>query len=60
VQEGSIKRYDRQVLYWGDDFQKILERSSVFIAGVGGLGCIVAEVLAVLLFAGYLQRYLLL
>ena len=46
MQEGSIKRYDRQVLYWGDDFQKILERSSVFIAGVGGLGCIVAEVLA--------------
>ena len=38
-------RYNRQVLHWGEERQKQLETATVLIAGVGGLGAAVAELL---------------
>lgn len=40
------ERYSRQILFWGEDFQKVLKQVSVFVGGLGGLGCIVSELLA--------------
>jgi len=37
--------FSRNIKFWGDEKQKILADSSILIAGVGGLGCTVAEVL---------------
>lgn len=42
----DAERYARQVLYWGDERQRLLERSSVLVAGVGGLGATVSQLLA--------------
>src|SRR3989338_4202301 len=44
----ELERYHRQMLIdgWGEDGQKTLKRSSVFIAGAGGLGSPVAIYLA--------------
>lgn len=36
---------NRNILFWGEDKQKILNDSSVLIAGIGGLGCVVSEIL---------------
>lgn len=38
-------RYARQVLHWGIEKQKIIQRSSLLIAGVGGLGATVSQLL---------------
>ncbi|MDH3960971.1 MAG: ThiF family adenylyltransferase, partial [Desulfuromonadales bacterium] len=38
-------RYARQVLHWGAEKQKIIEESSLLIAGVGGLGATVSQLL---------------
>lgn len=38
-------RYARQVLHWGHDKQKVIEQSSLLIAGVGGLGATVSQLL---------------
>jgi molybdopterin/thiamine biosynthesis adenylyltransferase len=38
-------RYARQVLHWGTEKQKIIEESSLLIAGVGGLGATVSQLL---------------
>jgi len=38
-------RYNRQVALWGEESQQQLETASVLIAGVGGLGAAVAELL---------------
>lgn len=35
--------FSRNIKFWGDEKQKILANSSILIAGVGGLGCAVAE-----------------
>jgi adenylyltransferase/sulfurtransferase len=40
-----MKMFSRNVKFWGDEKQKIIADSSILIAGVGGLGCTVAEVL---------------
>ena len=37
--------FSRNIKFWGEKKQKILADSSILIAGVGGLGCAVAEVL---------------
>ncbi len=37
--------FSRNTKFWGDEKQKILANSSILIAGVGGLGCAVAEIL---------------
>ena len=38
-------RYARQTLHWGEEKQRIIERSSLLIAGVGGLGATVSQLL---------------
>jgi len=38
-------RYARQILHWGDEKQRIIEESSLLIAGVGGLGATVSQLL---------------
>lgn len=42
----ATERYARQVRHWGEDNQKILAEASVLIAGVGGLGATVSQLLA--------------
>jgi len=37
--------FQRNIQFWGEDKQQILRKSSILIAGVGGLGCVVAEIL---------------
>lgn len=37
--------FSRHLAFWGEKKQQILANSSVVIAGVGGLGCIVAQIL---------------
>ncbi len=37
--------FSRNIKFWGEEKQRILADSSILIAGVGGLGCTVAEVL---------------
>lgn len=38
-------RYARQVLHWGTDKQRVIAESSLLIAGVGGLGATVSQLL---------------
>jgi tRNA A37 threonylcarbamoyladenosine dehydratase len=38
-------RYDRQIHHWGLEKQRIIEESSLLIAGVGGLGATVSQLL---------------
>lgn len=37
--------FDRQIAFWGEEKQELLKKSSVFVAGVGGLGCLLSEIL---------------
>ena len=37
--------FQRNIQFWGEEKQKILANSSILIAGVGGLGCAVGEIL---------------
>jgi len=39
-------RYSRQILQWGDDNQRLLAAATVLVAGVGGLGTTVSQLLA--------------
>jgi molybdopterin synthase catalytic subunit len=39
-------RYSRQVLQWGDDNQRRLAAATILVAGVGGLGTTVCQLLA--------------
>ena len=39
-------RYQRQVLHWGTEKQRQLEKSAVLVAGLGGLGATVSQLLA--------------
>jgi len=39
-------RYARQILHWGAEKQRIIADSSLLIAGVGGLGATVSQLLA--------------
>jgi molybdopterin synthase catalytic subunit len=48
-------RYARQILHWGAEKQEIIEQSSLLIAGVGGLGATVSQLLVR---AGVGQLYL--
>lgn len=49
------ERYARQVLHWGAEKQQLIEQSSLLIAGVGGLGATVSQLLVR---AGIGQLYL--
>jgi molybdopterin/thiamine biosynthesis adenylyltransferase len=37
--------FERQIAFWGEEKQDLLTKSSVFVAGVGGLGCLLSEIL---------------
>lgn len=37
--------FDRQIAFWGEAKQRQLEQGVVFVAGLGGLGCLLAELL---------------
>ena len=37
--------FSRHLAFWGEEKQQILAKSTIVIAGVGGLGCIVAQIL---------------
>jgi len=37
--------FARNIAFWGNDTQEFLAEKSIYIAGVGALGCIVAEIL---------------
>lgn len=39
------ERYSRQVLHWGPEKQRLIEAAVVLVAGVGGLGATVAQLL---------------
>ena len=41
----ATERYSRQVLHWGEERQQQLEAATVLIAGVGGLGAAVSQLL---------------
>ena len=41
----ASERYNRQVLQWGPEKQRKIEQASVLIAGVGGLGTTVSQLL---------------
>src|SRR5512143_1919409 len=49
LSENELKRYTRQMMIegWGEETQKKLKKSTVFIAGAGGLGSPVSIYLAV-------------
>lgn len=42
----SADRYDRQIRHWGRTVQQRIEKSTVLVAGVGGLGTTVSQLLA--------------
>ncbi len=42
----NAERYSRQVLHWGAEKQQLISEASVLIAGVGGLGTTVSQLLA--------------
>jgi molybdopterin/thiamine biosynthesis adenylyltransferase len=37
--------FDRQIAFWGEEKQRMLEHASIFVAGLGGLGCLLSELL---------------
>ena len=37
--------FSRQIAFWGEKKQLILQKSTIFIAGIGGLGCLLSEIL---------------
>lgn len=41
----STKRYNRQIRHWGEERQQQLETATVLIAGIGGLGATVSQLL---------------
>jgi len=41
----STERYSRQILHWGEERQQQLKAATVLIAGVGGLGATVSQLL---------------
>ena len=41
----SETRYSRQVLQWGEEKQRIIEAATILVAGVGGLGTTVSQLL---------------
>ncbi len=46
MMESSVAFLARQILLWGEENQEILTRSTLLVAGVGGVGCTAAEVLS--------------
>jgi molybdopterin/thiamine biosynthesis adenylyltransferase len=37
--------FSRQIAFWGEQKQSLLERACIFVAGVGGLGCLLSEIM---------------
>jgi len=42
----NAERYSRQLLFWGERTQRLIGQGSLLIAGVGGLGATVSQILA--------------
>jgi len=40
------ERYSRQLLFWGEQTQRLIGKGALLIAGVGGLGATVSQILA--------------
>ena len=47
LSQRELDRYKRQILLFGEDGQENLKKSTIFIAGAGGLGCPISIYLAV-------------
>ncbi len=41
----DAERYARQILHWGAEKQRVIQKSSLLVAGVGGLGATVSQLL---------------
>ncbi|GAG63694.1 unnamed protein product, partial [marine sediment metagenome] len=37
--------FSRQIAFWGEKKQMMLQKSAIFVVGIGGLGCLLAEIL---------------
>ena len=37
--------FERQIAFWGEEKQRLLANASIFVAGLGGLGCLLSELL---------------
>ena len=46
LSDAEKKRYSRQIRLFGEDGQEKLKRTSVFIAGAGGLGSVISFYMA--------------
>ena len=44
--QNDSERYSRQLLFWGEKTQRLVGKGSLLIAGVGGLGTTVSQILA--------------
>lgn len=43
--KGFDELFSRHLAFWGEEKQQILAKSTIVVAGVGGLGCTVAQIL---------------
>jgi molybdopterin-synthase adenylyltransferase len=46
VSRDDAERYSRQLLFWGEQTQRLIGKGTLLIAGVGGLGATVSQILA--------------
>lgn len=46
VEMAASERYNRQILQWGEKKQEKIEQANVLVAGLGGLGATVSQLLA--------------
>ncbi len=37
--------FDRQIAFWGEEKQRMIKDATIFVAGVGGLGCLLSELM---------------
>ena len=44
--DSDSERYSRQQLFWGEETQRLIQEGSLLIAGLGGLGATVSQIMA--------------